>query len=365
MKKDIRVGVMGASGHAGGEICRLLLGHEHVTSIVPSSRSDDAFERLHPNLSGCGLEFVPTDELIARASEFDVVFYCTPSGEAMLTAGRFLDAGVRVIDLSADFRFPDPSQYAEIYGRPHASPDLLPRAVYGITELSREKIQTADLVANPGCYAIAAILGMAPALRHDLIVRNATVHISAVNGTTGASSNPVRETSHAFVAGGMLPYGLEGHRHGPELECHLGALTEQSVSVVMATAHGNFARGILLTITVEAGSGVANHLSRETLTETWRRFYSDGPRTERFVVINKFARTGEMNEKEYHLYPNVARLSGSNYCHIAVDYDKKNRRIKIVSAIDNLVKGAAGSAIQNMNLIFGFPEDASLKAYGL
>lgn len=365
MGRHIRVGVAGASGHTGGELCRLLLGHENVVSIAPSSRGDIAFERLHPNLLGCGLEFLTAEALAGRAQDFDAVFFCTPSGEAMRMAEHFLHAGARVVDLSPDFRFPTRELYEAAYGRPHTAPHLLGGAVYGVTELARDAVRNASLVANPGCYAITTILAVAPALAHDLLAPDAAIHVSAINGTTGAGSEPRRETSHAAVVGGMLPYSLEGHRHGPELAHHLGALAGRPIEVVFTTAHGNFARGIHVTITMRASAHVADSLSRNGLTRIWNDHYGEGARRERFIVVNSFPRTGERHEKEYWLYPNVARLAGSNFCHIGLDWDSASRRIKIVATTDNLVKGAAGSAIQNMNLMLGLAEDAGLRAYGL
>lgn len=365
MERRICVGVAGASGHTGGEVCRLLLGHENVAKILPSSRGEIAFEQLHPNLLGCGLEFITPETLASHAHELDAVFFCTPSGESMRAAEHFLRAGVKVVDLSPDFRFPTPALYESAYGKAHTAPHLLAEAVYGVTELARDAVRRASLVANPGCYAITTILGVAPALVHNLVATDATVHVSAVNGTTGAGSEPMRETSHAAVGGGMLPYSLEGHRHVPELEHHLGAIASRRLEVVLTTAHGNFARGILATITLRARADIADSLSRDTLTRIWNNHYGNGAAGENFVVVNSFSRSGGKHKKEYHLYPNVARLAGANHCHIGLDYDHTCGRIKIVAAIDNLVKGAAGSAIQNMNLMLGLPEDIGLKAYGL
>ena len=365
MNGALKVGVMGASGHTGGELCRLLLSHEHVGTIVPTSRSPAPFERTHPNLAGAGLEFTTFEAVAEAASTFDVIFFCTPAGEAMAQVGLFLDAGCRVIDLSPDFRFPTAKGYQAAYQREHAAPDLLGGAVYGATEIYRDRIRDARLVANPGCYALACLLGLAPAVRGGLLDLSSDIHISAVNGTTGASSTPSRETSHASAADGMLAYSLDGHRHSPELEHYLSVLSNTPATVVMSTCHGPFPRGVQAMITAKPRENGAEPKSRSTLTAFYLAAYGAGTSGERFVVVNQFERAGAKNDKEYHLYPNVARLAGSNFCHLALDYDAERNRIKIVSAIDNLGKGAAGSAIQNMNVMFGYPEETGLRAFGL
>jgi N-acetyl-gamma-glutamyl-phosphate reductase common form len=363
--KDIAVAVIGASGHAGGELCRLLLQHERVGRVVVSSRSTVPFELVHPNLAGSGYEFVAFDAVAAAAGSFDVVFFCTPAGQAMTQVGIFLDADCRVIDLSPDFRFPDPAAYKAVYGADHSSPELLGRAVYGATEIYRDQIRAARLIANPGCYALSCLLGLLPSIRAGVLDLSTDIHVSATNGTTGASSTPSRDTSHASVANGMLPYSLDGHRHEPELEHYLSLLAGDQVTLIMNTFHGPFPRGIQTVITSKPSDSYAKPLSRRALTDLYLEQYGVGTSGEYFVIVNSHERQGVRNDKEYHLYPNVARLAGSNFCHIGLDYDSGHSRVKIVSAIDNLGKGAAGSAIQNMNVMFEFRENTGLTVFGL
>lgn len=365
MKSSVKVGVIGASGHAGGELCRLLLSHGAVDTILPSSRSDRAFHRAHPNLAGSGLRFLPKEDILDSAGSLDVVFFCTPAGEAMTMAEHFVQAGCRVIDLSPDFRFPRTEVYEQVYGKAHTAAHLLKKAVYGVTELYRDDIRGADLIANPGCYAIASMLALTPALRANLVDLESDIHINAVNGTTGASSVPMHETHHGNVANGMLPYSLDGHRHSSELECQLHRLADVPVNVVMNTQHGPFPRGIQATITVKPKKGTESKLSRQYLTDLYLGSYGADRDGEYFVVVNDAPKAGGKNEKEYHLYPNVARLAGSNYCHIGLEFDQLRSCIKIVVAIDNLGKGAAGSALQNMNVMLGLEESAGLQAFGL
>lgn len=358
----MRVGVVGGSGYTGGELCRLLLGHPRVESILPTSRDDQEFERVHRNLLGAGLRFTTPEALAERADELDVVFFCTPAGEAMASARRYLDAGARVVDLGVDFRFEDPATYERVYGFEHSAPDLLERAVYGVPELNRDAIADADLVANPGCYVVTAILGLAPLMRDPRVDLDNRIRIHAVNGTTGAGTTPKRATHHAEVVGDVLPYAMEGHRHGPELEDQLGRIAERPVSVDFNTAHGDFARGIYLQASVDARDG---ELDRERLLESYVAFYGDGHEREHYVVVNSFSKNGGRNAKEYDVYPSVASVVGSNFCHVGADYDRERRIVKVIAVTDNLGKGAAGSAIQNMNLMLGFDEREGIAHYGL
>ncbi len=362
---SLRVGVVGAAGHTGGELCRLLLGHPEVAEIVPTARGGERFERLHGNLAGCGLEFVELPALSKRASELDVVFLCTPSGEAMHLAPGLLEQGTRVIDLSADFRFVDPAAYELAYGQPHACPDLLADAACGITELHRDSIRGARLVANPGCYVIAATLALAPLLTSGLVDLSVTVHVAAVNGTSGAGSNPRREVMHSHAFASMLPYSMDGHRHSPELEARLAEVVGTPVGASISTAHGNFARGIHLHATLTLLPDGHEEMDRDLLVGYYLRRYGRGHEGEHFVIVNAHERRGSLNDKDYDIYPMLGNVIGSNFCHLGVDCEARLGVAKAIAAIDNLVKGAAGSAIQNMNAMLAIDETAGLSHYGL
>ncbi|MBB5159502.1 N-acetyl-gamma-glutamyl-phosphate reductase [Saccharopolyspora phatthalungensis] len=359
--KALRVGVVGGTGYTGGELCRLLLGHPAVGTILPTARGAGSFATTHPNLLGSGLEFVTVDELTEQAGELDVVFFCTPSGQAMRAAGRFLELGAHVVDLSADFRFPSPDDYEAVYGKRHASPELLAEAVYGVTELNRERIRKSRLVANPGCYAITAILGLAPLLAHGFVDAGAPLSIHAVNGTSGAGVTPKKALMHAEVSNAMLAYSLEGHRHGPELETFFRALTGEPVEVDFNTSHGNFARGIHL----QANLRLTREHGRDELLGLYHDFYGAGHQKEHFVLVVDLPKLGELNEKRYEIYPNLRGVVGSNFCHIGLDHDARRGITKIVAVTDNLIKGAAGSAIQNMNVALGLDETLGLRSYAL
>ncbi|WP_217254048.1 N-acetyl-gamma-glutamyl-phosphate reductase [Streptomyces sp. AC602_WCS936] len=361
----LRTAIIGGTGYAGGELSRLLLDHPAVADIVPTARGGEDFERVHPNLLGSGLAFTGVDTVLDKAGEFDVVFLCTPSGEAMRLAPRLLAAGTRVIDLSADFRFADPKAYETAYGAPHTAPDLLPEAVYGVTEFHRERIARARLVANPGCYVITALLGLDPLLRSGLAEPSAPLHIAATNGTTGAGVKPRTEILHAEVFGSMLPYSLQGHRHAPELETHLADAAGGPVTVDLSTAHGNFARGIYIQASVRIRHESRERVSRALLLDRYRERYGAGKDGEFFVRINDQGAEGGPTDKDYRRYPSLAGVTGSNFCHIGVDHDPRRGVAKVVAVTDNLVKGAAGSAIQNMNVMLGLDETTGLRTHGL
>ncbi|KOX33016.1 MULTISPECIES: N-acetyl-gamma-glutamyl-phosphate reductase [unclassified Streptomyces] len=367
MNTDLTVGVVGATGYAGGELCRLLLNHPRVHRIMPTARHGEIFEHVHPNLLGSGLAFNSFEDLRDQAADVDVVFFCTPSGTAMKHARHFLDRDCRVIDVSADFRFPDPDTYKRVYGAEHTAPDLLDEAVYGVTELHRDRIVRARLVANPGCYVITAILALTPVLRAGWADLDRPVHISAVNGTTGAGRTPVRAVMHAEALNSMLPYSLDGHRHAPELETHLATEAGRALTVDLSTAHGNFARGIHAQVSLQVHPEHRDGMSRDRLVTLLTRFYQgqqDGP-AEPFVRIVTTSRTGGLNSKDYGLYPRLTAVTGSNFCHIGADWDGERGTLKLVAVTDNLIKGAAGSAIQNMNVMLGLDETYALTAYGL
>ena len=363
--QKLKTAVIGASGFAGGETCRLLLGHRHIDAIHPVSRGTEPFEAVHPNLAGCGLEFDALDSVADGADALDVVFFCTPSGEAMKLARHFLSHHVRVIDLSADFRFSDPQRYERVHGRTHTDTDSLKNAVYGVSELYPDEIANARLVANPGCYVITALLALAPVIRSEICDLSVPLDLFAINGTSGAGSKPRTEIMHAHANDNILPYNLSGHRHAPELEDQLSRIAQTNIRVTFSTAHGSFSRGIHLQANLRPSSQYLGRISRESLIAVYKDFYGQNGDGHPFVVTIDNPDADKLNAKQYDIYPNVARVTGSNRCHIGMDYDRYADVIKVVGVTDNLVKGAAGSAIQNMNLMFGFDETEGLAHYGL
>jgi N-acetyl-gamma-glutamyl-phosphate reductase len=358
-KPRVRVGVVGASGYAGGELCRLLLSHPSVDEIFPASREPRAFEHVHRNLSGSGLKFLAVDDM--QSLDVDVVFLCSPAGEAMKVAPEFLSAGSRVIDLGPDFRFRDANLYESVYNREHTAAALLESAIYGVPELNRESIRQATLVANPGCYAIAALLSLHPLTRCSRVLLDQPISIHGINGTTGGTSQPNEHLMHTAVAGTMLPYSLAGHRHGPEINAQLSQHNPDIGPVFMTTAHGPFTRGIFLQTELAICSASFDH---GDLVKHYTDVYGHGREKEYFVMIRSDDNEVGGGEKDYDRYPQIRHVTGSNFMHIGVYADRSKSRLRIVSVIDNLIKGAAGTAIQNMNLMFDLPEAAGLESYG-
>jgi N-acetyl-gamma-glutamyl-phosphate reductase len=274
----------------------------------------------------------------------DVIFMATPHGEAMAVAPAFVDAGKKVIDLSADFRLRDLDVFEKWYHK-HTAPELAMKAVYGIPELYRDEIRKAQLVANPGCYPTSAILALAPALR-EKIIDPTTIIIDSKSGVSGAGRDPVIGSLFCEVDEGFKAYKVNEHRHGPEIEQELSVLAGSEVKVSFTPHLLPLTRGILSTIY----ASLKKTLSTAELIALYNDFYKG----ERFVRV---LRKG--------MYPNVSSVKGTNFCHVGLSVDPRTNRVIILSAIDNLVKGASGQAVQNMNLMCGLREDTALDMIAL
>ena len=365
MKTKLNAGIVGAAGYTGGEICRLLLNHANINKIIPFSRGDSALEKSHPNLLGSGIEFTDISKLENIVKTLDVIFFCAPSGTAMDIIPKIYNNDIKIIDLSADFRFKDTDLYYNTYGIQHKCPEILKDAVYGLTELNRAYIRDAKLIANPGCYVITIILGLYPVLMENIINMDNYIHVNAINGTTGAGVNPKAELMYTELANNILPYNLEGHRHGPELESQLSDFSSNQVKVIFNTAHGPYPRGIFSNISVELNNNYKNSVSRNHLLNIYKKYYGKGAELEFFIRIVDCLKPGLKNEKVYDVYPRLRNVIGTNFCHIGLDLDKDRNVIKIISITDNLIKGAAGSAIQNMNVLFDLKENTGLTHFAL
>lgn len=355
----LQVAVVGASGYAGGELCRLLLEHPAVGTITPLSRSEEDFERVHANLLGSGLVFHGM-EALERGLDYDFVFMAASSGTAMALADAVVARGSKVIDLSADFRFASQTRYEEVYDREHTAAHLLPSAVYGAPELYRSAIANATLIANPGCFALTSILGLAPLYEAGFVRPDSFAHISALNGTTGAGTTPRLEILHAEVVGSVLPYSLDGHRHAPEIELIIGEQIGTPPRVDFTTAHGDFARGVFVQASVELADEYRS-LTRDEILDVFALRYANEP----FVRVNRQPSLGGKTDKDYRRLPGLANVVGSNSCQIGVDVDRERGLVRVVAVMDNLMKGAAGNAIQNMNIMAGIAETDGLTPYGL
>ncbi|OPY06316.1 MAG: N-acetyl-gamma-glutamyl-phosphate reductase [Syntrophus sp. PtaB.Bin001] len=343
----VKVGIYGASGYTGQECLRLLLRHSGVEVVAITSRryAGLSIAAVYPVFSGLtSLVFMDASPHEV-ADQADVIFLALPHSESMKVAPVFWESGKKVIDLSADFRLRDIGVYESWYGH-HVSPQIVPQVVYGVPELYRDEIAKSRFVANPGCYPTSVILGAAPVLKHRLI-EAASVIVDSKSGTSGAGREPQVGSLFCEVNEGFKAYKVGGqHRHTPEIEQELSRLAGQEMKISFTPHLLPLDRGILSTIYAT----LKQEMTGKEMTELYRTFYQE----ERFVRIYQ---PGS--------FPNVAFVKGSNYCDIGVTVDTRTNRLIIVSAIDNLVKGAAGQAIQNMNILCGFPEYTGLEMIAL
>jgi len=347
----MKIGILGASGYVGGELLRLLLRHPKVeVAVATSSRNaGDFVYRVHPNLRGLTkLKFVKPDPS-KITDECDLLFVATPHGVSSTFMPQLLETGMPVIDISADFRLKDPEAYVKWYHWKHRCPELLEKAVYGLPELHREEIEKAQLVACPGCMATTAILALAPIVKSGRAEKNRIVADFKV-GSSGGGAHPSLASHHPEHYSVVRPYKPVDHRHTAEIEQELSLLAGEKVSVAMSAHAVNMVRGILATCHVF----LTDSLSTIDVWRLYRQFYRDEP----FIRLVRDA-------KGVFRYPDPKIVVGSNYCDIGFEIDEDNSRLVLLSALDNLVKGAAGTAVQNMNIMQGWDEREGLWDSGL
>jgi len=347
----LNVGIYGASGYVGGELLRLLLQHSKVTVSVSTSKTyaGEYIYHAHPNLRGqTNLKFEEPNPS-GITDKCDLVFMATPHGASSNITPGFHKAGMKIIDLSADFRLKNPDDYMKWYSWVHRNPELLKEAVYGLPELHREEIKRANLVACPGCMAAAALLALAPFMKSGSIEKDRIV-IDTKVGSSGAGTKASISSHHSEHYSVVRPYKPVGHRHTAEIEQELSALAGEKVSVSMSAHAVNMVRGILSTCHVFLKGPIR-------LIEIWR-LYRDFYKGEPFI---RFVR----DKKGIFRYPDPKVVVGTNYCDIGFEVDEHTNRVVLLSAIDNLVKGAAGTAVQNMNIMMGYDETEGLKSLGL
>jgi N-acetyl-gamma-glutamyl-phosphate reductase len=341
---SISVVIIGASGFTGLELLRILKGHPGVEVRAITSRqfAGRSVAEVFPSLRGQydGLVFTGPDEAAALGG--DVFFCCLPHGASMEVVAGLVEAGKKVIDLSADFRLKDADTYAKWYGS-HTRASLLKDAVYGLPELNRDEIKDAALVANPGCYPTGATLAIMPALRAGLVDVDAPIIIDSKSGVSGAGRGLAEGTTFVNVAGGFKAYKVGAHRHTPEIEANLRSIAKAGVSVVFTPHLLPVSRGILTTLYAGLKKGVT--------TKDLLKVYDEAYGGEPFVRV--------LPEGEF---PNINAVRASNYCDIGVYADPATGRMIAISAIDNLVKGASGQAVQNMSIAFGLDETTALTA---
>jgi len=350
----LRVGIIGASGYAGGELARLLQAHPEVTITFLGSETyaGKPFSKAFPGAAGTALGRLVCEkpEAAQAAENADVLFLAGESGVAMRSAADLLEKRKRVIDISADFRIRDAALYEATYKIPHQAAGLLQSgaAVYGLPELNREKIRCAQLIANPGCFPTATVLGLAPLLKAGLIGTQGIV-VDAKSGVSGAGrakSDLALRYSEANET--VVPYGVGGiHRHVPEIEQELSVVAPSSVTITFTPHRVPMTRGLLATCYAPL---TRPDLTTTDILEALNTAYADTP----FVVVRD---AGEQ--------PSTKDVYGSNFCHVAAVVDPRTKTVIVTSVIDNLVKGAAGQAVQNMNLMLGLSETAGLEGGGI
>jgi len=346
----MKIGIIGGSGYIGGELLRLLLHHPkaEITAVVSRKNAGEYVFKTHPNLrKQTMLKFLPLD-IHNLKQTCDLIFTSTPHGTSVSLVSKLLEVGLKVIDMSADFRLKNPTDYEKWYGWKHGAPSLLEEAVYGLPELHRREIQNARLIACPGCMSTATILALAPIIKSGVIEKNRII-VDVKIGSSGAGATPTPASHHPERFGGVRAYDVFGHRHIAEIEQELNALTEDPITISFTPHAVNMVRGILATSHVF----LLKELMIPDVWKLYRSFYSNEP----------FIRLIRENDGLYRL-PNPNIVLGSNFCDIGFELDNHLQRMVILSAIDNLVKGAAGQGVQCLNILLGIDEKTGLDVSG-
>lgn len=331
----VRAAIVGATGYAGGELARLLLRHPGVTLVAAVARSHrgEPLRDVQSHLHGAPASL----RIGADVGDAEVVFTALPAGESAKQATAWLAEGRRLIDIGSDFRLKDPAGYPRWYGYEHPAPALLAEAVYGLTEFARPALAKARLVANPGCYPTASLMALAPALRAGLVENDLIV--DAKSGVSGAGRTVDEAFIFGTIDGSVRPYGAPTHRHTPEIAQEAGVLAGAPARLTFTPHLIPMTRGLLATCYATLRAGV----TAAQIAEAYASTYAGEP----FVRV-------------LPTFPATKQVLGSNWCLVHAVVDEANRRLIAVAALDNLVKGAAGSAIQNLNVMCGLPETAGL-----
>lgn len=338
----IRAAIAGATGYAGAELVRILLGHPDVTITALTSRTFTgmAFSKVFPAFAGVAdmaCEALTVESLCEKA---DVIFLALPHKLPMAIVPELIKNGKRVVDLSADFRFQNAAEY-EAHYQPHTAKDILKQAVYGLSEVYTEQIKAASIIGNPGCYPTSVLLPLIPLLRKNLL-DTATVIADSKSGVSGAGRSPSLTAHYCEVAESFKAYKAASHRHNPEMDEFLSKEAGHDVHITFVPHLIPMSRGMLTTTYASLNKTASSGDIRECISE----FYHG----RRFV---RLCPEGSL--------PNTLHVRGTNYCDIGVKIDERGKRLILISAIDNLVKGASGQAVQNMNLMLGFDEASGLK----
>jgi N-acetyl-gamma-glutamyl-phosphate/LysW-gamma-L-alpha-aminoadipyl-6-phosphate reductase len=346
----MKVGIIGGSGYVGGELVRLLLPHSEVELTTVTSRANvgEFIFTVHPNLRGATQLKFTLPNISQVTEKCDLVFAAMPHGKSLELVPPLLETGIKVIDMSADYRLINAEDYDKWYKWKHTHPELLREAVYGIPELHREEIKNAKLIGCPGCMSTATILGLAPLVKAGTIEKNRIIADVKI-GSSGAGQKPTVASHHPERAGGVRPYKVATHRHVAEIEQELNKLTEEKVTVSFTPHAVNMIRGILSTIHA--------FLKKPIITKDVWKLFRSMYQNEHFIRFVKF-------KKGPFQLPNPKINLGSNYVDIGFEIDPRTRRIIVFSAIDNLMRGASGQGVQCMNIMIGCKETTGLECQG-
>jgi N-acetyl-gamma-glutamyl-phosphate reductase len=335
----IKAAVVGGSGYTGSELARILCRHPEISLVAMTSRQNAGtpVSKVLPSLKGF-------TDIIFEAQlgdeDYDLVFLATPHGASMAIAPELRSRGMKVIDLSGDYRLPDPVIYEQWYGHPHTDLDGLSKAVYGMSELNRDAIAKASLIANPGCYPTCSVLSLAPLLAKDMVENK--VIIDAKSGTSGAGIEPSKQTHHPTCGASITPYKVVGHRHTPEIKMALESVARSNTGVIFTPHLLPIVRGMLTTSYVT----LKKEMSKDEIAKVYDAYYA-GRRFVRRVAV-----------------PSIPSTVGSNFVEVGQEMADMNT-VVAMGALDNLVKGAAGQAVQNANIMFGLDETLGLDYPGL
>ena len=346
----MKIGIIGGSGYVGGELLRLLLNHPKIEVSMVTSRKyvGDFIFNIHPNLRGITqLKFVPQD-LTQIQKNCDIVFTATPHGSAAKLVPELIEVGLKIIDMSADFRLKNPDDYDKWYGWKHSYPDLLTEAVYGLPELHREEIKKATLIACPGCMATASILGLAPIIKDGLVEKDKII-IDLKVGSSGGGATPTLVSHHPERFGGVRPYKVANHRHIAEVQQELNKIAKEQYLFSFTPHAVNMVRGILATIHAFPKQAIRN----KDVWSVLRDFYQNEP----FIRLVKY-------KKGPYKLPDPKIVLGTNYCDVGFEIDARANRLILFSAIDNMIKGASGQGVQCLNILMGIPEKTGLESIG-
>ena len=337
----MKAGIINVTGYAGIELARILSAHPEVdiVSVTGRSSAGQLLSHIFPHLDTFDMKI--SEEI---QGDVDVVFSALPHGVSAETLKPFIDLGIKVIDISADFRIKDPLVYQEWYGQAHSAVSCLAKSVYGLPEMNRDEIGNAQLIANPGCYPTGAILALIPAVQSNII--ESKIIIDSKSGVSGAGKKLDVNNLYSEVNESIKAYGLDGHRHLPEIKQQIDIISESSNSITFIPHLTPMTRGILSTCYATLNESALD--SGRDLKKMVNQVYEDYYSNERFVKILPDP-------------PSTKHTLGSNSCIIYVTVDERTNTFIAISAIDNLIKGAAGQAVQNMNILFGLPEDEGLR----